>query len=521
MDGKISPRPAKIVADDKSKPVGDPDPEFTATVEGTIGADQLRYSYSCEHEDVPGTYDIIVSVAEGDNPNYVVTCVSGRLTITNARISVAAKGYTGVYDGRPHGITVDVRQDSDATVYYSEQELTDKNYQTVGSTTPVTRTDVGTTTVNFLVVASSGEMIAGHKDVTILKGDSVFTKMPEGRQLEWTGAAQELVIAGSAEGGTLQYSLDNAAWSEALPVATDPGVYTVFYRAVGDDGKVVLPGGSVTSTITKKEEPENPSYRVTGGAGVTWTKGSTDGHAITVKRYVGDVEKNTFVHFKSASLDGAELVEGSQYTKAEGSVIVTLLPAHLNTLAAGEHTLTTTFDDGSAEAKFIVAEAAKPATTEVAITFDSNGGTGSMAKVTTPAGKAVTLPANAFTRNGYKFVGWNTKADNSGASYADGASVEAGADLTLYAQWSGGTTTSGTTSGGGTTTTTGTTSSGGGTTTTGTTTSGGTTTTSGTTSSSPTAKTGDSSLPMVLVAIVAVVGVVAAFVGIKNRRHQG
>ena len=284
---------------------------------------------------------------------------------------------------------------------------------------------------------------------------------------------------------------------------------------------MVLPDGSVASTITKKEEPENPSYRVTGGAGVTWTKGSTDGHAITVKRYVGDVEKNTFVHFKSASLDGAELVEGSQYTKAEGSVIVTLLPAHLNTLAAGEHTLTTTFDDGSAEAKFIVAEAATPVTTEVAITFDANGGTGSMAKVTTPAGKAVTLPANAFTRNGYKFVGWNTKADNSGASYADGASVEAGADLTLYAQWSGGTTTSGTTSGGGTTTTTGTTSSGGGTTTTGTTTSGGTTTTSGTTSSSPTAKTGDSSLPMVLVAIVAVVGVVAAFVGIKNRRHQG
>ncbi|MCR5743281.1 MAG: leucine-rich repeat protein [Lachnospiraceae bacterium] len=49
----------------------------------------------------------------------------------------------------------------------------------------------------------------------------------------------------------------------------------------------------------------------------------------------------------------------------------------------------------------------------------------------------VTLNANAFVRDGYNFVGWNTAADGLGTSYADGASISGltGAALNLYAQW--------------------------------------------------------------------------------------
>ncbi len=45
------------------------------------------------------------------------------------------------------------------------------------------------------------------------------------------------------------------------------------------------------------------------------------------------------------------------------------------------------------------------------------------------------LTANAFTRTGYNFTGWNTKADGSGTAYADGAIYDFAADVTLYAQW--------------------------------------------------------------------------------------
>ena len=48
------------------------------------------------------------------------------------------------------------------------------------------------------------------------------------------------------------------------------------------------------------------------------------------------------------------------------------------------------------------------------------------------------LIANAFSRTGYTFAGWNTKADGSGTSYADKASVKnlaASGTITLYAKW--------------------------------------------------------------------------------------
>ena len=69
------------------------------------------------------------------------------------------------------------------------------------------------------------------------------------------------------------------------------------------------------------------------------------------------------------------------------------------------------------------------------VTFNANGGTGTMSAQTFAHGVAGTLNANGFTRSGYSFTGWNEKADGSGKSYADKSSVTLTAALTLYAQW--------------------------------------------------------------------------------------
>ena len=70
------------------------------------------------------------------------------------------------------------------------------------------------------------------------------------------------------------------------------------------------------------------------------------------------------------------------------------------------------------------------------IAFNANGGVGEMAAQTFEVGVDTALNANAFTREGYKFIGWNTAADGSGATYADeGAILELTGDMTLYAQW--------------------------------------------------------------------------------------
>ena len=72
------------------------------------------------------------------------------------------------------------------------------------------------------------------------------------------------------------------------------------------------------------------------------------------------------------------------------------------------------------------------------VTFDGNGSTsGTTASMQVTYGEAAkALTANGFVRDDYSFAGWNTAADGSGTSYADGAEIsDPTADLVLYAQW--------------------------------------------------------------------------------------
>lgn len=70
------------------------------------------------------------------------------------------------------------------------------------------------------------------------------------------------------------------------------------------------------------------------------------------------------------------------------------------------------------------------------ITFNANGGEGSMEPQRFEVGVDTALNTNAFTRENYKFIGWNTAADGSGATYAEGGAIlELTGDMTLYAQW--------------------------------------------------------------------------------------
>ena len=72
------------------------------------------------------------------------------------------------------------------------------------------------------------------------------------------------------------------------------------------------------------------------------------------------------------------------------------------------------------------------------ISFDSNGGSGSMGKQTFLYGEPQNLSQNAFTHpNGLQFAGWNTKADGTGSSYGDGQEITSPTFGTLYAQWVG------------------------------------------------------------------------------------
>ena len=72
---------------------------------------------------------------------------------------------------------------------------------------------------------------------------------------------------------------------------------------------------------------------------------------------------------------------------------------------------------------------------EITITFDPNGGAGSMEPMSVNPGVGNKLTGNTFTRENYTFTGWNTAADGTGNAYADGDTVNFSVDTTLYAQW--------------------------------------------------------------------------------------
>ena len=75
---------------------------------------------------------------------------------------------------------------------------------------------------------------------------------PVSKTLTYNSGLQDLIIPGSAEHGTMYYSLSqNGPWYTAVPQAKDAGVYTVWYKVVGDPGYSDTAPNSVTAVINK------------------------------------------------------------------------------------------------------------------------------------------------------------------------------------------------------------------------------------------------------------------------------
>ena len=102
----------------------------------------------------------------------------------------------------------------------------------------------------------------------------------------------------------------------------------------------------------------NKTYVFTKGDSAFWTKGSAAALDFTVTGMPDD--SKTFAAFTGIEVDGAS-VAAENYTAAAGSVNISLKSAYLEGLAAGEHTITARFADGSAQAKFIIKDKETPA----------------------------------------------------------------------------------------------------------------------------------------------------------------
>ncbi|WP_456073682.1 MBG domain-containing protein, partial [Holdemanella biformis] len=232
---KITPKSVTVTADNKSKVFGEKDPEWTATVDGTLGNDTVDYTLTREAGEAAGKYEITV---KGDKlqGNYTVTYATGTLTITRQSIDPGTDpekpnpDYTGakvnspkdeVYDGKEHKWipTVTDKADkklkagTDYTVEYSTSDFTNVgtikvtitgkgNYTgTVKRSYKVTPKEYTVTTESATKTYSGTALTAGGKVSGIVKGETVDFTITGSQtsvgtsdntyELDWTGSAKE------------------------------------------------------------------------------------------------------------------------------------------------------------------------------------------------------------------------------------------------------------------------------------------------------------------------------------------
>lgn len=105
----------------------------------------------------------------------------------------------------------------------------------------------------------------------IKKAAATVTTAPAAKtELVYNRNAQELVTAGYADGGKLNYKLgENGTWSETIPTATDAGDYKVYYKVVGDGSHSNTAETEIPVTIAQA------TNEITGISIAGWTYGET------------------------------------------------------------------------------------------------------------------------------------------------------------------------------------------------------------------------------------------------------
>lgn len=198
-----------------------------------------------------GTATITVSFP--GNTNYAAA-TSKTITV-NVGLNVSSvsvdQSTVNLYVGGTHNIVATTTPDGLNVNYVQD----DSGVYSVDGDGKITALKEGTGTITVKV---GGDGVYAETTttvtVTVTKATPTVTAPTAITGLTFTGSAQDLVIAGTTTGGTLQYALSAGGdYSASIPQGTKAGTYTIYYKVVGDDKyKDVAEAGPVTVTIGPK-----------------------------------------------------------------------------------------------------------------------------------------------------------------------------------------------------------------------------------------------------------------------------
>ena len=146
---------------------------------------------------------------------------------------------------------------------------------------------------NFIPISEEIKNLKYKKVQFPVEKDPVtLSNYPEAKTLNYTGSAQELVTAGTAYGGTIQYALGTATeatepYNEAIPTATDAGTYYIWYKAIADENHIDGDSYCVTSKI-RADISKTVTFKVVNGS---WDDGENKDKVVKIEGFEGDMIK--------------------------------------------------------------------------------------------------------------------------------------------------------------------------------------------------------------------------------------
>ena len=311
-------------------------------------------------------------------------------------------------------------------------------------------------TVSFDANGGAGEMEPAtvNADAEYTAPECAFTA-PDGQEFDcWTNAdGTETYPAGTNLGLLAGDTTLYAKWKDVEPAPVTQ--FTVSFDANGGAGEMEPATVSADAEYTAPEcaftAPDGQEFDCWTNAdgSETYPAGTSLGLLAgdtTLYAKWKDVEPAPVTHFTvsfdanggtgemapaDVDADAEYTVPASTFTAPSGKVFDSW-----NTAADGTGTKYMPQDAPAIhENMTLFAQWVAAPATKCTVTFDANGGAGSMDVLTADLGTTVTLPASTFTRDGYVFAGWNTAADGTGTAIVNGGQLTLGSDATLYAQW--------------------------------------------------------------------------------------
>ena len=133
--------------------------------------------------------------------------------------------------------------------------------------------------------------------------------------------------------------------------------------------------------------------------------------------YMGTVGSDVLIKYDTAPSSGATIVNSVNSKSVANKFSISNLSASLMLIWNSSTKVLTTV-------------------TACSVSYNANGGSGSISGSTVSQGTSITLPSCSFTApSGKRFVQWNTKANGTGVSKNPGDSYTVNSNVTFYAIW--------------------------------------------------------------------------------------